>query len=100
MWVDVGELFDVNDDRFVVGIRELVANGIEVRIESVGNRTPGEVAIYVRDHVRGVAQKIMERAYSIELEAKPDFDHVYVSERYNEVMERKRNAPKGRSNGI
>jgi len=142
MWVDVDELFDVNDDRFVVGIRELVANGIEVRIESVGNRIPGEVTIYVRDHVRGVAQEIMERAYSIELEAKPDFDHVirevhqdsiefgpagnrfkvyghlddeddfkakvnralamqmYVSERYNEAMERKRNAPKGRSNGI
>lgn len=88
MWVDVDELFDVNDDRFVVGIRELVANGIEVRIESVGNRIPGEVAIYVRDHVRGVAQKIMERAYSIE------------SERYSEVIEKKRSAPKGRSNGI
>ena len=142
MWVDVGELFDVNDDRFVVGIRELVANGIEVRIESVGNRIPDEVAIYVRDHVRGVAQKIMEGAYSIELETKPDFDHVkcevhqdsiefgpagnrfkvyghlddedefkakvnkalamqmYVSERYNEAVEKKRNAPKGRSNGI
>ena len=28
MWVDVGELFDVSDDRFVVCIRELVANGI------------------------------------------------------------------------
>ena len=53
MWVDVGELFDVNDDRFVVGIRELVANGIEVRIESVGNRIPGEVAIYVRSCKRG-----------------------------------------------
>lgn len=54
----------------------------------MGNRIPGEVAIYVRDHVRGVAQKIMERAYSIE------------SERYSEVIEKKRNAPKGRSNGI
>lgn len=25
---------------------------------------------------------------------------MYVSERYNEAMEKKRNAPKGRSNGI
>lgn len=126
----------------LLGVRELAASGIEMRIESVGSKVPGEVAIYVRSHVKNVAQEIMARAYSMNLEAEPDFDHVirevhqdsiefgpagnrfkvyghlddedefktkvnralamqmYVSERYTEAMEKMRNAPEGRSNGI
>lgn len=126
----------------LLGVRELAASGIEMRIESVGSTVPGEVAIYVRSHVKNVAQEIMARAYSMNLEAEPDFDHVirevhqdsiefgpagnrfkvyghlddedefktkvnralamqmYVSERYTEAMEKMRNAPEGRSNGI
>ena len=141
-WTDIDKLFNVDDEHFIVGVRELTASGIEMRIESVGSKVPGEVTIYVRSHVKNVAQEIMTRAYGMNLEAKPDFDHVirevhedsiefgpagnrfkvyghlddedefktkvnralamqmYVSERYNEAMEKKRNAPKGRSNGI
>lgn len=142
MWTDIDELFNVDDEHFIVGVRELAASGIEMRIESVGSKVPGEVTIYVRSHVKNVAQEIMTRAYGMNLEATPDFDHVirevhqdsiefgpagtrfkvyghlddedefktkvnralamqmYVSERYTEAMEKKRNAPKGRSNGI
>jgi len=134
-WTDIDKLFNVDDEHFIVGVRELAASGIEMRIESVGSKVPGEVPIYVRSHVKNVAQEIMTRAYSMDLEAKPDFDHVirevhqdsiefgpagnrfkvyghlddedefkakvnralamqmYVSERYTEAMEKKRNAP-------
>lgn len=142
MWTDIDKLFNVDDEHFIVGVRELAASGIEMRIESVGSKVPGEVTIYVRNHVKNVAQEIMARAYSMNLKAKPDFDHVirevhqdsiefgpagnrfrvyghlddedefktkvdkalamqmYVNERYNEAMEKMRNAPEGRSNGI
>lgn len=51
-WTDIDELFNVDDEHFIVGVRELLAM------------------------------------------------QMYASERYTEAVEKKRNAPKGRSNGI
>ncbi len=86
MWSNINQLFDVNDEHFIVGVRELTNNGIEIRIESVGSRIPGEVAIYVQDHVVNVARNIMTNAYEMEVEAKPNFDHV-IRELHEDSLE-------------
>lgn len=86
MWSNINQLFDVNDEHFIVGVRELTNNGIEIRIESVGSRIPGEVAIYVQDHVVRVAKEIMDEAYDVDIPPKPDVDHV-IRELYEDSLE-------------
>ena len=86
MWSNINQLFDVNDEHFIVGVRELTNNGIEIWIESVGSRIPGEVTIYVQDHVVGVAKEIMANAYDVDIPPKPDVDHV-IRELHEDSLE-------------
>ena len=74
MWVNINELFGVDDEHFIMGVRTLTASGIEIRIESVGSRIPGEVTIYVQDYVVKVAKEIMTKAYDQDVEVKPTIE--------------------------
>jgi len=86
MWVNINQLFNVNDEHFIVGVRELTNNGIEIWIESVGNRVPGEVTMYVQEHVVEVTKEIMAKAYDTDVEVKPDIDHV-IRELHEDSLE-------------
>ena len=86
MWVNINRLFDVNDEHFIVGVRELTNSGIEIWIESVGNRVPGEVTMYVQEHVVEVAKEIMNKAYDVDIPPKPDVDHV-IRELHEDSLE-------------